>query len=167
MIFSSFSRSCVSGGWLRAPAGRTSSQSWSSTPPGSNQDTLRPLCLIVQGMKQRDLPALQILWSKAEDWWYCCIRYQLIAFGQCPGWRLCLLYWHPSNLGKYWIKQERGSEKMSCWSPRNSPWCMTSLPHPKWINAAVENGKNKPLYAFYLYIIREEIFIPDHMLAGQ
>lgn len=166
-LFSSSSRSPVWGGWVRAPADRTSSPSWSSASPGSNQDPRSPLCLVMQGTKQRDLPALQILWSKAEDCWYCCIHYQLIAVGQCPGWRLCLLYWHPSNLGKYWIKQERGSAKMSRWSPRNSLWCMTSLPRPKGINTAVENGKNKPLYAFYLYIIRDEIFLPDHTLARQ
>jgi len=75
----------VSGGWVRAPADRASYQTWSSAPHGSHQDPLGSLCLIVQGMKQRDLPALQILWSKAEDCWYCCIHYQLIAVGQCPG----------------------------------------------------------------------------------
>lgn len=106
VLFSSSSLSPVSGGWVRAPA-----DSRSPVPSGSNEDPVTPLCLTVRH-KQQDLPSLQILWSRAEDCGCCCIHYQPIAAGQCSGWRLCLLYWHPSNSGKCWIKQERQWENV-------------------------------------------------------
>lgn len=61
---------------------------------------------------------------------------------------------------------KRGSEKMSCWSPRNSMWCITSLPRPKWINTAVENGKNQASL-FFLLVHNRRGNLPSWPHAGR
>lgn len=129
--------------------------SWCSASPGSNQD-----CDWSCEAQSSDLPALKIpVWSRAR--WYCCVRHQLIALGHCPGWGLCMLCWHLSNFREYCIKQERSSEKMSQWSPKTSLWCVTGLPCPKRVNAAVEiNGKIQASLCFLSAHNKRGNFLP-------
>lgn len=127
--------------------------SWCSASPGSNQD-----CDRVRHKAVTFLP-WRFVWSR--ECWCCCVRHQLMALGHCPGWGLCLLYWHLSNFSEYCIKQERGTEKMSQWSPRNSLWCVTGLPCPKRVNAAVEiNGKIQASLCFLFAHNKRGNFLP-------